>query len=67
MAVAPIKTNLRIDILPAKRGNDRVFILQHWKLYGNHNNVPFAECVRSAVLSAVSPFGVSHHNTCMID
>jgi hypothetical protein len=28
MAVAPIKTNLRIVILPAKCGNDRVVILQ---------------------------------------
>jgi len=54
MAVAPIKTNLRIVILPAKRGNDRVVILQHWNLDENQNNVLFAECVRSAVLSAVS-------------
>jgi hypothetical protein len=55
MAVAPIKTNLRIVILPTKRRNVRVVILQHWNLDGNQNNVLFAECVRSAVLSAASP------------
>jgi hypothetical protein len=48
MAVAPIKTNLRIVVLPAKRGYDHVAILQHWNLDGNQNNVLFAECVRSA-------------------
>ena len=39
MVVAPIKTNLRIVILPAKCGNDRVVILHHWKLDGNQENV----------------------------
>ena len=39
MAVAPIKTNLRIVILPAKCGNDRVVILHHWKFDGNQENV----------------------------
>jgi hypothetical protein len=58
--VAAIKTNLRIVILPAKCGNDRVAILQYWNFDGNQNNVLFAECVRSAVLSAVSRSGVSH-------
>ena len=35
MAVAPIKTNLRIVILPAKCGNDRVVILHYWNLDKN--------------------------------
>jgi hypothetical protein len=35
MAVAPIKTNLRIVILPAKRGHDCVVFLHHWSLDGN--------------------------------
>jgi hypothetical protein len=60
MAVAPIKTNLRIFVLPAKRGYDHVVILQHWNLGGNQKNVLCSECVRSAALSAVSRFGVFH-------
>jgi hypothetical protein len=60
MAVAPIKTNLRIVILPAKRGNDRVVIFHHWSLEENQKTVLCSECVRFAVLSAVSRFGVSH-------
>jgi hypothetical protein len=56
MAVAPIKTNLRIVILPAKCGNDRAVILHYWNLDENKKNVLSAECVRSAVLSAVSVF-----------
>jgi hypothetical protein len=39
MAVAPIKTNLCIGILPEKRGNDRAVILQHWNLDENQKIV----------------------------
>jgi hypothetical protein len=59
MAVAPIKTNLRIVILPEKCGNDRVVILHYWNLDENQKNVLSAECVRSAVLSADSQFCIS--------
>jgi hypothetical protein len=58
MAVAPIKTNLRIVILPTNAVTTALSFSIIRTLM-EIKRTCFAECVRSAVLSAVLRFGVS--------